>query len=715
MKMKKYLMTGIAALALCVGFTSCSHDLEQLSQEEINQLEAKKVVENYNKAFKAYVGGEIASTQTWGFGVASTRTRAMSDYAGAKGTMQPVEWYQENGQWKTRSYTFPSDCAATNFYASVPTTVDKYTVVAGENQTGYASGVSYLDPSWTQEVNIWGNYDQTQQKTVGGTLYITGDNDFSGRQFTVAINTDVYLVEGATLTLNDDAASTIKFNLYIAPTAKLIAKGEKGRVKLDGAKLYNHGEIECKSFEVNNTGLFYNGSVGKLTTTGEVYVANSNSVIVNDGDIISGTETNKTGQLVTAGSGRVLNNADWVVYGNTIINSNANIWVNNGHFTTENYTYTATSSSVINNCFLTVNHNFCINIADGNGDFKIDSGGGVETEYFYGGGTFTAKDNNGKDVTFNGGPFKVTMGSRSVFKVAETAYMNALGSGIYTAHYGFEGVGNDYAVLQAKDIVRQSSGEGNVAYSGKLYVSAESHFAQGNTGNENQPYIHYYNDCSENNIYAPGFNSGKPSISIRPTVCNPGFNYTEEQHDTWKVRVMAEDLSATEASDFDFNDVVFDVEYTEGQSAATITLRAAGGTLPLRINSTNGEGGFEVHDKFGGYPTTTIINTGWNRSNGANDVAPATETITFSATDEDTFLAAVKAIRIEVRKTNATTGDYQWFEMKAEQGEPASKFAIPLEDPTVVNWCSEQTSIKGEYENFADWARTGDSTRFKWW
>jgi hypothetical protein len=42
MKMKKYLMTGIAALALCAGFTSCSHDIEQLSQEEINQLEAKK-------------------------------------------------------------------------------------------------------------------------------------------------------------------------------------------------------------------------------------------------------------------------------------------------------------------------------------------------------------------------------------------------------------------------------------------------------------------------------------------------------------------------------------------------------------------------------------------------------------------------------------------------------------------------------------------------
>ena len=705
MKMKKYLMTGIAALALCVGFTSCSHDLEPMSQEDINKMEAQKIVDNYNKAFKAYVGGEIAPTQTWGFGTsAGTRTRAAGVY-GTTGDMQPVEWYQDTNdgwKWKTRPYTFPSDCAATNFYAAVPGTVDKYTVVAGENQTGYASGVSYLDPSWTQEVNIWGNRDQAQQKTVGGTLYITGDNDFSNRNFTVCENTDVYLLEDATLTLNDNSASTIKFNLYIAPGAKLIANGSNGRVKLDnGAKLYNHGEIECKSFEVNNTSLFYNGSVGKLTTTGEVYVANAASVIVNDGEITSGTSTSKTGQLVTAGSGRVQNNAEWTVYGETIINSNYNVWVNNGHFITENYTYTATSSSVINNCFLTVNHNFCINIADGNGDFKIDSGGGVETEYFYGGGTFTAKDNNGDDVTFNGGPFKVTMGSRSVFKVAETAYMNALGSGIATAHYGFDGVGSDYAVLEAKSVVRQSSGEGNVAYSGNLYVSAEQHFEQGYSGQ--YPYIHYYNDCTENNIYAPGFKSGKPNISIAPTTCNPGFNYTPDP-DTWFVRVMAEDLSASDDSDFDFNDVVIDVKYTKGESTADITLQAAGGTLPLRIN---GNDNLEVHKLFG-FATNIMINTGWKGSNGAT-ADPYEFTLPFSATTEAGFLTGVNNIKLEVEKT--VNGEKKWLEMTAHEGEPASKFAVPSK----IQWCAERESIKGKYELFAQWATSGDAYTFRWW
>ena len=74
--MKKYLMTGIAALAMCFGFTSCSHDVEPVSQEDLNQLEAQKIVNNYNQAFLRYVGGNIAANQTWGFGGYSTFTRS---------------------------------------------------------------------------------------------------------------------------------------------------------------------------------------------------------------------------------------------------------------------------------------------------------------------------------------------------------------------------------------------------------------------------------------------------------------------------------------------------------------------------------------------------------------------------------------------------------------------------------------------------------------
>jgi hypothetical protein len=70
--MKKYLMTGIAALALGAGFTSCSHDIEPMTQEEINQIEAQKIVQTYEQAFiKTF--GQPAANQNWGFGAANTR------------------------------------------------------------------------------------------------------------------------------------------------------------------------------------------------------------------------------------------------------------------------------------------------------------------------------------------------------------------------------------------------------------------------------------------------------------------------------------------------------------------------------------------------------------------------------------------------------------------------------------------------------------------
>jgi hypothetical protein len=67
--MKKYLMTGIAAVAMCAAFTSCSKDLgfEQMTQEEAMQSK-------YEAAFiKAF--GQPSPDQDWGFG---TTTRGIT-------------------------------------------------------------------------------------------------------------------------------------------------------------------------------------------------------------------------------------------------------------------------------------------------------------------------------------------------------------------------------------------------------------------------------------------------------------------------------------------------------------------------------------------------------------------------------------------------------------------------------------------------------------
>lgn len=73
--MKKYLMTGVAALTLCAGFTSCSkNDIEPLTPDQIDKA-------RYDQAFLNYVGGSISPNQDWGFGTgtaASRMTRANS-------------------------------------------------------------------------------------------------------------------------------------------------------------------------------------------------------------------------------------------------------------------------------------------------------------------------------------------------------------------------------------------------------------------------------------------------------------------------------------------------------------------------------------------------------------------------------------------------------------------------------------------------------------
>lgn len=83
--MKKYLMTGVAAIALCAAFTSCSKNEELYNPEQIDQMKAEEIYNAYSDAFVEYIGGSVASNQDWGFGSAKTR----GEYANAN------LWYRD--------------------------------------------------------------------------------------------------------------------------------------------------------------------------------------------------------------------------------------------------------------------------------------------------------------------------------------------------------------------------------------------------------------------------------------------------------------------------------------------------------------------------------------------------------------------------------------------------------------------------------------------
>ena len=161
------------------------------------------------------------------------------------------------------------------------------------------------------------------------------------------------------------------------------------------------------------------------------------------------------------------------------------------------------------------------------------------------------------------------------------------------------------------------------------------------------------------------------------------------------LRVMAEDLSAGEdGDDFDFNDVVFDVYYGDA-GTAKVTILAAGGLLPLKVNNV------DVHSLLG--YSGKMINTKGTLSNDATvrslsvDNVPTKDILLGFAVNSAT--EARDLIKIEVYKEE--DGIKQWVELKNLRAA-ACKIAV---DP--------KTRIANERENvnsvlnFDKWVTTG--------
>ena len=656
-------MTSFAAIAFLIAFTGCSkNDLyDQGAVDERNRQEQEKkdqqkeltVNEKYAAAFeKAF--GKVGANVDWGFGrqPSSTRalTRAVGTYAQYRGNLQP-------------KISFPSDCDGSNFLkeSEIPTNA-----TAMPNSQG-GVGPYYVDPNTTQ-VDSWSSQC---------VIYVKGNVDLSNKTFSLNSGAKVYLTEGSTLKLGSYAAEGLNVSFYIAKDATLETDG---LLKIQTYPVYNHGTIKAESYEITSSSILYN--VGKLETTGKtagtgnVIVNANNDRIVNDGTIDCSE--------VIIHAGAVQNNAEWNVSGNTHINSNNSGWVNNGHWTTGNYAYIGGSENVINNCFLEVKNDFEMNISSETGAFKIDGGGGVLTKNFYGG-----RDSSTGAIS---GPFRSDMGAKAVFVVKETAQFES-GRGDDEG-FGIFGVSPDApAVFQAKYIVRDATLEaqrshGAVTYGGNLYVSAETHFAQGDDGSK--PFIYVKDGFTiADNIYAAGFKSGKPNINIPQTPCSPGFKGGDPLY-----RVIAEDLSASEAGDFDFNDVVFDVVKAEGGST-TLKLIAAGGIYKLTV------GGQEVHELFeqqakadGTYP---MVNTG---AGVTHDPVEFKVNGTYNTPEQ------IKTIQIIVYKPGFENG----IELYARTGEPACK--ILVDDSFGV--IPERKNIANEYKKFTNYVQGSFVDDF-WW
>ena len=158
------------------------------------------------------------------------------------------------------------------------------------------------------------------------------------------------------------------------------------------------------------------------------------------------------------------------------------------------------------------------------------------------------------------------------------------------------------------------------------------------------------------------------------------------------IRIIAEDLSASEGSDFDFNDVVFDVKYEYPVwNKTTIILQAAGGKLPLCIGVLDKD--HEVHNLFG-VSLNTMVNT--------EDWTAHKDPVPFII-DGQYGSWNINNLPIWVQKGS------DWVELTAPQGKAASKIAVS----TDYKWVKELQDISDAYKKFDTYVKNGNQA--KWW
>ena len=628
--------------------------------------------------------------------------------------------------------------------------------------TTYAKNIGQNEWANGDVVYIDANYASVDGNAVGLTIYADGDVSFDGivsqnaprttiivtenstlSLQTVRNNINVYLAPGATLDLNGlaDGATFNNGVIYMSRGSKIkggsVTFFNGSQVLNDGgtiaatnlsvdksSTLWNEGVItvtemlSCVNEDafiynaanktitagslclINNTDLLYNN--GTVTATDSISLQNTSAEIVNNGKLSSAYLSMKAG-------GKMHNVGETNISGKTDLTNSNSQWRNDGQYTSGSFDVDNYSSRNYNNCRLTVIGDFYLN----RGEFVLDEGASLVC------GSFTWEDTS-----------NFWMNSSSLVKVKGTLLTHNC-----NVDYGFHGIGERYAVIQAEAIARETDDQFRMSYFGNLYVDTDNHFSQWYKDapgmNTRQPEYYYdstvkfsFSDPLDQNVTA----SAAP-VSIPASGCSPGYGSiaipvdqgevsedkvtiktTKEYYETTELieqgRVFCEDLGRISSNDLDFNDAVFDAyiykitpsvrtlvtednvvvsdqtEYGTPTYKTTIVLLAAGGTLTLSV------AGREVHNALGGNDPSTIINTIVDESGSYNNRWTTSDPVVLGT---DFTYRSIVEIPIRVLYSNGTT-----LELGAEEGWAPHKIKTPIG----TKWARERVKVDEAYTDF---------------
>lgn len=171
--------------------------------------------------------------------------------------------------------------------------------------------------------------------------------------------------------------------------------------------------------------------------------------------------------------------------------------------------------------------------------------------------------------------------------------------------------------------------------------------------------------------------------------------------DAFEWILAAEDLGGTD--DFDFNDIVFSVKHVSGETTATVTPLAAGGTMYAYIcyngSPIGANGKQEIHTWFG-----VNVSNMYNTTNYKGPAEPVTITVPadFSMTTNST--SAMGGFTIEVQNDNYTA-------TVTAPGKGSAPQMICV--PASWQWPTERTRISDAYPDFGTWGENyGTSTEW---
>ena len=717
--MKKYLMTGIAALAMCAGFTSCSHndDIEVYSQAQIDKAK-------YDQAFLRYVGGTIAPDQDWGFsanitaasrvtrGFTRTQVAPSCPDINAPYDEDWVEDYLLSATEPTQANcwdNYDNSTYATNYGEGGPNYID-YGDAQQVADRNYFFGDDGNSDSWEQRVawalqnhpswvvynkdesyiklfkitGTWDGYinvvasegylpDHVTRSNAERTVVVTGTWNINDQNQRIGAFGRIIVANGGTINIAEGKALELvnQARLVVLRGGSITGEGEVmvTNGNAEGLEGYNAGTIDIHKVN-NNFGKFYNYGVLKA----DIYAAGAQeSNIYNHGKVIIGgtKETSNGNSYYVSSNARIYNACQWWCKGDQ----------------------RARNIEMVSGSYMQVD-----------GELMLSSSEDETTDPTYVGMAANSLIKCGT-LYNNGTSWTGPTDGYAVVSTGQITYLN-WAQDTYPLDYGYF---ENNIYLQADNLSNIPTGNG---YQAGETATAEWKFknivANGldngsvKRGNGNVRVIGKGNT----EIITPD-----PDFELGVNGCTPGFSGDVDPVDpddpddpeetteiTYDIRIMGEDLSADEDGDFDFNDIVLDVKFSKGNETTTkVCLRAAGGTLPLYIIAGGEQ--FEVHELFG-VGKNVMVNT----ANGHHfDKKPVEFELKTAVANAE---QARDNIVIKVEKN----GTLQ--ELTARISEPAAKIAITGVAPG--DWLDERTSIKEVKTQFVDWASQNKS-RSTWW